>query len=111
MKLKNVILTILISTIMLGLNSIKSYALVARVTYNKVNVVISSTMRYIIPILIIAYVIFTIIYLKKSKKDKKAKIKTLIILLIIDIIVVIAVYFGSDIVLEAGKTYTSSPRN
>lgn len=111
MKLKKAILTTLGIVIMLVLNSVKSYAIVAREVYNEVNVVISSIMKYTIPILIIAYIIFAIIYLKKSKKEKKIKIKTLSILLVIDIIVVIALYFGSDVVLEAGKTYTSRPRN
>lgn len=111
MKLKKVILTTLGIAIMLFLNSVKSYANVARVAYNEVNVVISSIMKYAIPILIIAYIIFAIIYLKKSKKEKKIKIKTLSILLVIDIIAVIGLYFGADMVLEAGKTYTSRPIN
>ena len=111
MKLKKVILTTLGIAIMLFLNSVKSYAIVARVAYNEVNVVISSIMKYAIPILIIAYIIFDIIYLKKSKKEKKIKIKTLSILLVIDIIAVIGLYFGADMVLEAGKTYTSRPIN
>lgn len=111
MKLKKVILTILGIVIMLVLNSVKSYAIVARVAYNEVNVVISSIMRCTIPILIIAYIIFAIIYIKKSKKETKIKLKTLSIWLVIDIIAVIALYFGADMVLEAGKTYTSKPIN
>lgn len=111
MKLKKVILTILGIVIMLVLNSVKSYAIVARVAYNEVNVVISSIMRGTIPILIIAYIIFAIIYIKKSKKEKKIKLKTLSIWLVIDIIAVIALYLGADMVLEAGLTYTSRPIN
>lgn len=111
MKLKKRILTTLGIAIVLVLNSLKSYAIVARVTYNKVNVTISSIMKYAIPILIIAYIIFAIIYVKKSKKEKKIKIKILGILLVIDVIAIIALYFGADMVLEAGKTYTSRPIN
>lgn len=111
MKQKKILLTALGTAIMLFFSSVKSYALVARITYNKVNLIIAEIMKYAIPIFIIAYIIFAIIYLKKSKKDKKVKIKTLSILLLIDIIAVIALYFGADMVLEAGKTYTSSPRN
>lgn len=111
MKQKKILLTALGTAIMLFFSSVKSYALVARITYNKVSLIIAAIMKCAIPIFIIAYIIFAIIYLKKSKKDKKVKIKTLSILMLIDIIVVIALYFGVDMVLEAGKTYTSSPRN
>lgn len=109
MKQKKILLTALGTAIMLFFSSVKSYALVPRVTYNKVNLIIATIMKYAIPIFIIAYIIFAIIYLKKSQKDKKGKIKTLSILLLIDIIVVIALYFGADMILEAGATYTSSP--
>jgi Na+/H+-dicarboxylate symporter len=111
MKLKKRILTTLGIAIILVLNSLKLYAIKARIVYNEVNVVISSIMKYTIPILIIVYIIFAIIYLKKSKKEKKIKIKTLCILLVIDIIAIIALYFLADVVLEAGKTYTSRPIN
>lgn len=111
MKQKKILLTALGTAIMLFFSSVKSYALVARIAYNKVNLIIAAIMKYAIPIFIIAYIIFAIIYLKKSKKDKKGKITTLSILLLIDIIAVIALYFGADMVLEAGETYTSSPRN
>lgn len=110
MKLKKAKLTTLCIVIMLSLYSAKSYALVARTVYNEVNVLISSIMKGAIPILTIAYIIFAIIYLKKSKKEKEIKIKTLSILLIIDIILVIALYYGANIVLEAGETYTSNPK-
>ena len=103
MKLKKAKLTTLGIVIMLSLYSAKSYALEFRIVYNDVNVLISSIMKRVIPILIIAYNIFGIIYLKKSKKEKEIKIKTLRILLIIDIILVIALYFGANMVLEAGK--------
>lgn len=70
MKLKKMLLTTLGIIIILVFNSLKSYALVARITYNKVNIIISSIMKYTIPILIIVYIIFAIIYLKKSKKKE-----------------------------------------
>lgn len=111
MKIKKVLLTILSIAIMLILNTTKTYAIVAREVYNEVNVVISTIMRLAIPILVIAYIIFAIIYSIKSKKDKKDKRKTLIIWVIISIIVIIVLYFGADMVLEAGKTYTSRPIN
>lgn len=111
MKQKKILLTALGTAIMLFFTSVKSYAFMPRIVYNKVNLIIARIMKYAIPIFIISYIIFAIIYIKKSKNDKKVKIKKLAILLLINIIVVIALYFGADMVLEAGKTYTSSPRN
>lgn len=105
MKFKKMILTTVGIVLMLALNSVRSNAAVEHVVYNEVNLVISSIMKYTIPILIIAYVIFAIIYFEKSKKEKNNKIKKLTILFVINIIICIALYFGADMVLEAGKEY------
>ena len=109
MKLKKMMLPTLGITTLLALSFSKTYAIIARNVYNEVNVVVSSIMKYTIPILIIAYIIFAIVYQKKSEKEKRTKMKTLCILLAIDIIAIIALYFGANLVLEAGRIYTSSP--
>lgn len=93
------------------LNFTKTYALVARKVYNDINFAISFIMKLAIIISIIVYIIWAIIYFMKSKKEKNIKIKTLFIWLILVVVVDITLYFGSDIVLEAGATYTSNPRN
>lgn len=111
MKLKKMMLPTLGITTLLNLNFSELYAISPRTVYNKVNVVMSSIMKFTIPILIIAYIIFAIVYQKKSEKEKRTKMKTLCILLAIDIIAIIALYFGANLVLQAGSTYTSSPRS
>ena len=111
MKLKKMVLPTLGITTLLNLNFSELYAIAPRTVYNKVNVVMSSIMKFTIPILIIDYIIFVIVYPKKSKKDEGTIMKTLCILLAIDILAVIALYFGANLVLEAGSTYTSIPRS
>lgn len=102
MKSKRIFLPILSIVIMLILNVTKTYAIMPHKVYNEVNLAVSAIMRLAVLILIIVYIIFAIIYSIKSKKDKREKRKTLIIWLIISIIAVIVLYFGADMVLEAG---------
>ena len=79
MKKRNVLLTISCFVILLNLYSTKTYAIVARVVYNPLNVTISNILKYVPIFLIVAYVIGAIIYYILSKQDKNYKIKKMII--------------------------------
>lgn len=111
MKNKKVLFVLLNIMILLFLNSNMLYSVVGREVYNKTNVIIYSIMLWAIPVVIIAYIIFTIIYFIKSKKDVKIKLKNLSILFLAVIILSVFLFLGACLVFDLGKTYTSIPIN
>lgn len=111
MKIKKLLLAILSFVAIFTLHSMKVSAIVARVVYNPVNVVISNIMRSAPIVFIIAYIISSAIYYIKSKKDKKSKMIKIIIGLIIIALISTVSYYCADMVLEAGATYSSRPMN
>lgn len=108
MKKRNILLTIIYFVILLNIYSTKTYAIVARVVYDPLNVTISNILKYAPIFLIVAYVIGAIIYYILSKQDKKYKIKKLIIWFSILAIIGVISYLCSSPVLNEGAKYSSS---
>ena len=108
MKKRNILLTIIYFVILLHLYSTKTYAIVARVVYDPLNVTISNILKFAPIFFIVAYIIGSIIYYILSKQDKNYKIKKLIIWFSILAIIGAVSYLCSGPVLNEGAKYSSS---
>lgn len=105
---KKILLSVGICLILI-FNSAKVFAMVPAYSYNTVNVIISYSMKAASIIISLAYIIFSIVYLKKSNEEKSKKNKKIIVWLIVTIIAAIGLWFGSNLVYEAGKTINRAP--
>ena len=108
MKKRNILLTIIYFVILLHLYSTKTYAIVARVVYDPLNVTISNILKFAPIFFIVAYIIGSIIYYMSSKQDKNYKIKKMIIWFSIVAIIGAISYLCSGPVLNEGAKYSSS---
>ena len=90
-------------------SSAKVFAMFPAYSYNTVNVIIAYSMKAASIIISLAYIIFSIVYLKKSDEEKSKKNKKMIVWLIITIIVALGLWFGANFVYEAGKTINRAP--
>ncbi len=90
-------------------SSAKVFAMVPAYSYNTVNVIIAYSMKAASIIISLAYIIFSIVYLKKSNEEKSKKNKKMLVWLIITIIVALGLWFGANFVYEAGKTINRAP--
>lgn len=104
MKLKKVVLSIIIVSIILTLMPTKVFAITQSYEYNVVNIIISFLLLIIGIILTISYIISAIIYAIKSKEEKKKKIKEIIKWLIVTLFVDIALIIGAVVVFRLGMT-------
>lgn len=109
MKIKKMLVLISIICIIMIATSTPVFAVVPHYSYNTTNIIISKIMKLAIIHILIAYVIFFIIYLKESNIKKDKKIKKLSLWFFITIFISIGLWIGSKLIFEAGSTYTSSP--
>ena len=105
---KKLFIILAVCTFFIG-SYVKVFAIMPHYSYNQVNVVISFIMKGTIAVIILTYIIFLAICLKRTKKDNVKRTKKLIIWLIIAIAVSVGLWFGAEKVFEAGRTYTSRP--
>ena len=113
MKLKKVLLSIVIISIILVLTPKVAFAIAPAYKYSTVNVFISSIMETASIVLGIAYLIIAVIYFIKTKEQKTVnqQMKTLIIWLMMTVIIIIALRYFAPIVKEMGKTIQGPVRD
>ena len=111
MKLKNVLILLIISIILISI-PVEIFAWTTKdATYevcNIINVCISGTIKIVAWTIAIIYVVQATKYMKLSKEEPSKKIKNIQLSLIITIIQVVLLIFGASWVIKIGmETYTN----
>lgn len=104
MRINKKIISALVIFLFIIINSTTVFAITPHYTYNTAFLIVFYIMRITILIVLVTYIIFQVKYLKESNK----KTKNSIFLLIITIVIVLGLFLVSNLILEAGKMYTSS---